>query len=283
MLTHRRRRIGSASKARAAAESGRAGNRLTLFFCRCLSPPTTRHTHLVSSHVKHSTPLSQNAAERASAEEALAPFRGGVASIGACKVRKRGKRADLRLRAGCVVACCVKTEGGSGSTQRDREKKKHHTSHTLPDSQSLLDASTSPYACLLAASSLLKTVTDAPLDLAVRRDARAYFLTYLETRAASLAPFVAASLVQLVARLTKLSWYDDDDARSTPDAAAAAVRRARERGDATGYAAGFKLLAGLVAEFNVPCPGRTLTQHRCVFLWECGSCGRVLEKGLFVC
>lgn len=136
--------------------------------------------------------------------------------------------------------------------------------HTLtrPSPQSLLDASTSPYACLLAASSLLKTVTEASLELAVRRDARAYFLQYLDSRAASLATFVSAALVQLVARLTKLSWYDDDDARTTPESAAAAVRRARERGDAAAYATGFKLLAGLVAEFNVPCPGRTLTQHR---------------------
>ena len=150
----------------------------------------------------------------------------------------------------------------AGGERRPRAHAHSTDPHSPSHSQSLLDASTSPYACLLAASSLLKTVTEASLELSVRRDARAYFLQYLDARASTLAPFVSAALVQLVARLTKLSWYDDDDARTTPASATAAVRRARERGDAAAYAAGFKLVAGLVAEFNVPCPGRTLTQHR---------------------
>ena len=129
--------------------------------------------------------------------------------------------------------------------------------------KSLLDASASPYARLLAASSLLKTVTDGPpLDLAVRLEMRAYFPPYLESRAPTLPPFVAAAIVQLIARLVKLSWYDEDAFRTVADEGAAMLGRARARQDAAAYAVGLKLLAGLVAEFNAPCPGRTLTQHR---------------------
>ena len=72
----------------------------------------------------------------------------------------------------------------------------------------------------------------------------------------------ALSLDLSSCRLVKLSWFDDDAFRATPDDAAALLARSRGAGDAAAYAAGLRLLAGLVAEFNAPTPGRTLTLHR---------------------
>ena len=47
-----------------------------------------------------------------------------------------------------------------------------------------------------------------------------------------------------------------------PDDARAALDAARARGDRAAYALMLRLLGALVAEFNAPSPGRTLTQHR---------------------
>lgn len=91
---------------------------------------------------------------------------------------------------------------------------------------------------------------------------RSYFLTYLCTHASNLQPFVAASLCQLLSRLVKLGWHDDAAFRALPDDARSALEQARQRGDRPGYALVLRLLGALVAEFNAPSPGRTLTQHR---------------------
>lgn len=96
----------------------------------------------------------------------------------------------------------------------------------------------------------------------VRAEMRSYFLSYLCTHAPTLQPFVAASLCQLLSRLVKLGWYDDEGFRALPDEARAALDAARARGDRAGYALMLRLLGALVAEFNAPSPGRTLTQHR---------------------
>jgi exportin-7 len=38
----------------------------------------------------------------------------------------------------------------------------------------------------------------------------AYLLNYLATRGPELQPFVTASLIQLLCRVTKFGWFDDD-------------------------------------------------------------------------
>lgn len=76
-----------------------------------------------------------------------------------------------------------------------------------------------------------------------------------------LEPFVATSLVQLLSRMTKLCWYDDDEYRKIVDNAS----RLLEKGSAGQpglYLMGLKLLSMLVTEMNQPTSGRTLTQHR---------------------
>ena len=97
----------------------------------------------------------------------------------------------------------------------------------------------------------------------VRAEMRSYFLSYLCTQAPTLQPFVAASLCQLLARLVEARLVRRRDVfgccRTTREQRS--TRRAR-RGDRAGYALMLRLLAALVAEFNAPSPGRTLTQHR---------------------
>lgn len=84
-------------------------------------------------------------------------------------------------------------------------------------SQAILDNSTSPYAQLLASSSLLKVVTDHALAAPIRLEMRSYFLAYLDGKGPALEPFVVVSIVQLVCRMTKLGWFDDDAFRTIVD------------------------------------------------------------------
>ncbi|KAJ6961571.1 exportin-7-like isoform X1 [Populus alba x Populus x berolinensis] len=75
--------------------------------------------------------------------------------------------------------------------------------------QYILDNASTPYSLMLASSSLLKQVTDHSLSLQLRLDIRNYLINYLATRG-PLPQFVNASLIQLLCRVTKFGWFDDD-------------------------------------------------------------------------
>lgn len=108
--------------------------------------------------------------------------------------------------------------------------------------QYILDHALTPYALMLASSSLLKQVTEHTLALQLRLDISTslfsnssffndqkcqddkiylcnlfsccivggYLINYLATRGPELQPFVTASLIQLLCRVTKFGWFDDD-------------------------------------------------------------------------
>ncbi|XP_059289213.1 uncharacterized protein LOC132042703 isoform X4 [Lycium ferocissimum] len=76
--------------------------------------------------------------------------------------------------------------------------------------QYILDNASTPYALMLASSSLLKQVTEQRLSLQIRLDIRNYLINYLATRGIDLEPFVTASLIQLFCRVTKYGWFEDD-------------------------------------------------------------------------
>lgn len=109
--------------------------------------------------------------------------------------------------------------------------------------QFILDNALTPYALMLASSSLLKQVTEHSLALQLRLDIRNsfsqstcafaimlfisayliiyvlflifgcvgnYLINYLAKRGPELQSFVTASLIQLLCRLTKFGWFDDD-------------------------------------------------------------------------
>ncbi|KAG5631740.1 hypothetical protein H5410_003457, partial [Solanum commersonii] len=76
--------------------------------------------------------------------------------------------------------------------------------------QYILDNASTPYALMLASSSLLKQVTEQRLSLQTRLDICNYLINYLATRGIDLEPFVTASLIQLFCRVTKYGWFEDD-------------------------------------------------------------------------
>lgn len=126
--------------------------------------------------------------------------------------------------------------------------------------KAILDNSRSPYAQLLASSSLLKVVTEHSLSPAVRLEMRTYFLTYLDSQAPNMEGFVVTSVVQLLCRTIKLAWNDNEQHRTIADD----CKRFLEKGATSPahYLLGLKILNMLVTEMNQATPGRTLTQHR---------------------
>ena len=92
----------------------------------------------------------------------------------------------------------------------------------------------------------------------LRMDMRNYALGFLAAKGPSLVAFVQTWLVQLIGRTTKLAWFESDESRNiVPEAS-----KFLAAGSIDHYFLGLKILNQLVAEFNQPNAGRSLTQHR---------------------
>ncbi|XP_062092059.1 uncharacterized protein LOC133797942 isoform X2 [Humulus lupulus] len=124
--------------------------------------------------------------------------------------------------------------------------------------QYILDNALTPYALMLASSSLLKQVTEHSLALQLRLDIRNYLINYLFARGPKLQPFVTASLIQLLCRVTKFGWFDDDRFRDVVKEATNFLSQATS----DHYTIGLKILNQLVSEMNQPNPGLPSTHHR---------------------
>ncbi len=132
--------------------------------------------------------------------------------------------------------------------------------------RTILDNSSSPYAQVFAASSMLKLVTEHGIPLSSRVDARAYFLRYLAERGPGLEHYVITAVLQLLCRMSKLGWFDDESMRLVADEGKAFLEMHTKEEDTARasalYFIGLKMLTTAVSEMNTPIPGRTLTQHR---------------------
>lgn len=124
--------------------------------------------------------------------------------------------------------------------------------------QFILDNSSSPYAQVLASSSLVKQVTDHTLPVQLRVDIRNYVVSFLASKGPKAQSFVTASLVQLLCRISKLGWYDDERFRDIVDE----CTKFLAQGTLEHFFLGLKIFNQLVAEMNQPSPGRSLTFHR---------------------
>ncbi|KAI3829282.1 hypothetical protein L1987_03401 [Smallanthus sonchifolius] len=124
--------------------------------------------------------------------------------------------------------------------------------------QYILDNASTPYALMLASSSLLKQVTEHTLSLQLRLDIRNYIITYLAKRGHELQQYVIGSLVQLLCRVTKFGWFDDDRFRDVvKDSTNFLIQASPEH-----CSIGLKILNQLVSEMNQPNPGLPSTHHR---------------------
>ncbi|KAI5396340.1 hypothetical protein KIW84_062518 [Lathyrus oleraceus] len=136
--------------------------------------------------------------------------------------------------------------------------------------QYVLDNASSPYALMLASSSLLKQVTEQSLPLQLRLDIRNilaylqmiktrrnYLLNYLASKGPELEPFVLGSLIQLLSRITKFGWLDDERFREVVKEATNFLSQAQYH-----YAIGLKILNQIVSEINQHTVGLHATRQR---------------------
>ncbi|GAB4851808.1 hypothetical protein Ancab_031207 [Ancistrocladus abbreviatus] len=121
----------------------------------------------------------------------------------------------------------------------------------------IMENARTSYALLLASSSLLKQVTENKLPLQLRLHIRDHVISYLAARGPNLESFVTGSLIQLLCRVTKLGWFDDD---RFGDLVKDSINFL---GQGTDHKAiGLKILNQLVNEMNQPNMELSLTQHR---------------------
>ncbi|KAL4534670.1 hypothetical protein Ndes2526A_g05549 [Nannochloris sp. 'desiccata'] len=176
--------------------------------------------------------------------------------------------ADLlqQLQMPQLEAMCEQLYNSQNPAERSRAEEVLKVFGMSPEyvthCKTILDNSTSPYAQLLASSSLLKVTTEHTLSTPVRLEMRSYFVSYLSSRGPSLEPFVVTSLVQLLCRMSKLGWFDDDGFRAIVADGKALLEAGTRDASQQHYLLGLKLLQMTVSEMNSPTPGRTLTQHR---------------------
>uniref|UniRef100_A0A1J3EQ27 Exportin-7 n=1 Tax=Noccaea caerulescens TaxID=107243 RepID=A0A1J3EQ27_NOCCA len=161
-----------------------------------------------------------------------------------------------------LEALCERLYNSSDSAERAHAENSLRcfsvNTEYISQCQYILDNSSKPYSLMLASSSLLKQVTDHTLPLNLRLDIRAYIVNYLATRGPKMQSFVIASLIQLLCRLTKFGWLDDDRFRDVVSESTNFL----EQGSSDHYAIGLRILDQLVQEMNQPNPGLPSTHHR---------------------
>ncbi|XP_065926342.1 exportin-7 isoform X6 [Magallana gigas] len=142
----------------------------------------------------------------------------------------------------------------------------------LSKCQLLLERGNSPYAQLLAATTLTKLVSrpNVTLPLEQRIDIRNYVLGYLASRP-KLVHYVLQALVQLFARITKLGWFDIQDKDYVFRNVITDVTKFIQSGSTQHVMIGVQLLSQLVCEMNQVSEeddereadsSRSLTKHR---------------------
>lgn len=132
-----------------------------------------------------------------------------------------------------------------------------HDVSCIAQCEYILESARTPYAVLLASSSLMKQVTENKLSLELRLQIRDHLVNYLASRGSSLESFVTASLLQLLCRLTKIGWLDDDRFKELVNVCASFLDQ-----DTYHWEMSLKLLNQLVLEINVHNPDLSVMQHR---------------------
>ncbi|CAH9134813.1 unnamed protein product [Cuscuta epithymum] len=84
-----------------------------------------------------------------------------------------------------------------------------------------------------------------------------YTINYLATRGPDLESFVTTSLIQLVCRVTKYGWFEDDSFRDVVKESTNFLNQTPLH-----YAIGLKILNQLISEMNQPSSGLPPAQHR---------------------
>lgn len=162
-----------------------------------------------------------------------------------------------------VEELCQALYQGTSSSQRAEAQQQLLTLQSsvdfIPQCQFILDNSSSPYAQLVASTSLESLITQFwnSFTLEQKLDIRNFLLRYLGNHANQLQDFVVGHLSKLACRITKLGWFDNPEHREIVDEISKFLEASVDHS-----LIGLKMMTALVDEMNTPTTGRSLTIHR---------------------
>ncbi|XP_046851290.1 exportin-7-like isoform X2 [Xenia sp. Carnegie-2017] len=132
----------------------------------------------------------------------------------------------------------------------------------LQKCQIVLERSTSSYSQLLASSSLTKLVerNSGVLTVQQKLDIRNYVLNYLGSRP-KLVNYVRQALIQLLAKITKLSWFDNQKDEFVFRKITNEIKEFL-KGSIEYWIIGVQILSATVSEMNHTSSCHSLTKHR---------------------
>ncbi|XP_023340889.1 exportin-7 [Eurytemora carolleeae] len=168
-----------------------------------------------------------------------------------------------------IEALCKSLYESQDANERQGAEKAlvsfQNSSESLGKCQMLLDRGNSPYAQLLATTTITKLVSRSTqiLTMQQRVDIRNYVLHYLWSQL-KLPPFVVQGLVTLYSRITKLGWFDSDKDEFVFRNVMSDVNKFLS-GSAEQCMVGIQLLSQLTCEMNQISEAdasRSLTKHR---------------------
>lgn len=123
-----------------------------------------------------------------------------------------------------VEALCETLYNSADETARSHAQNQllslQTSAERIPQCQYILDNSENAYALLLASSSLTRLISNHWNNFTTpqRVEIRNYILNYLFSVGPGLTDYVRTSLIQLLCRITKLGWFDDQRHREVVDA-----------------------------------------------------------------
>ncbi|XP_069855305.1 ran-binding protein 17 isoform X2 [Dipodomys merriami] len=164
-----------------------------------------------------------------------------------------------------LEALCTHLYIGSDLTQRIEAEKALleliDSPECLSKCQLLLEQGTTSYAQLLAATCLSKLVSRiSPLPVEQRIDIRNYILNYVASQP-KLAPFVIQALIQVIAKITKLGWFEVQKDQFVFREIIADVKKFLQ-GTVEHCVIGVMILSELTQEMNLVDYSRPSAKHR---------------------
>ncbi|XP_019491511.1 PREDICTED: ran-binding protein 17 isoform X2 [Hipposideros armiger] len=164
-----------------------------------------------------------------------------------------------------LEALCTHLYIGTDLTQRIEAEKALleliDSPECLSKCQLLLEQGTTSYAQLLAATCLSKLVSRvSPLPIEQRIDIRNYILNYVASQP-KLVPFVIQALIQVIAKITKLGWFEVQKDQFVFREIIADVKKFLQ-GTVEHCITGVMILSELTQEMNLVDYSRPSAKHR---------------------
>lgn len=132
---------------------------------------------------------------------------------------------------------------------------------SIGDLKILIEKSKNPFALFFSASQMLKLFTNNwnSFSSTQKSEIRNFLCAFLGQAGASQPPFVLQIIMQLLGRITKLGWLEDQASKDLPEEI---KKYFIQSGRTVSSTIGIQLLNNIIVEMNTLSTRKSLTQHR---------------------